>query len=178
MYRYQSERMPAIDDIIMQILGMSEAQYESAWIIGNAQYDARRPTGWPMAKTILSFYGLDDWRTLVSLHIETSVITSIAHRQQQARQRVERNALRDEDRQTRNLHRKLSNQQRIVYNVLRRGASTVPQIALVVFGVDDKYTQSSIHHALLGMRKRGVKMNVEHRFVVGRGRQPSVFRLA
>jgi hypothetical protein len=178
MCRYQPERMPAIDDIIMQILGMSEAQYESAWIIGNAQYDARRPAGWPMAKTILSFYGLDNWRTLVSLHIETSVITSIAHRQQQARQRVERNTLRDEDRQARNLHRKLSNQQRIVYNVLRRGASTVPKIALAVFGADDKYAKSSIHYALMSMRKRGVKMSVEHRFTVGLGRQPSIFRLA
>jgi hypothetical protein len=177
MYRYQPERMPAIDDIIMQILGMSEAQYEGAWIIGNAQYDARRPAGWPMAKTILSFYGLDDWRTLVSLHIETSVITPLAHRRQQAKQRVERNTLRDEDRQAKNLHRKLSNQQRIVYSVLRRGASTVPQIATAVFGADDKYARQSIHYALMDMRRRGVKMSVEHRFGIGQRRQPSIFRL-
>ena len=169
-YRNLKMIMPSIDDIIMQILGMSEARYDGAWIIGQWQYDTRRPANWPMAKTVLAFYGFDDWRALIDLHIGIDVITLIAHRQEQARERVERRRIIDEDRHTRGLHLKLSKQQRQVYAAMRQGMTTVPQFAKFIFGSDDEYARKSIHYALWSMRRRGVQMSVE-------GRKNSTFTL-
>lgn len=118
----------------------------------------------PMAKTILAFYGFPNWSALIDLHIGVDVITSTAHRQEQAIDRVERRRLMDYDRRARGLHLKLSNQQRRVYNAMRQGMTTVPQFAKFVFGSDDKCARKSIHYALWAMRKRGVSMEVHRRY--------------
>lgn len=93
-YRNPKMIMPALDDIVMQVLAMSEAQYEGAWIIGRSQYDARRPPGWPTAFVLLGFYGFPPsaagWHEFVRLHIGVDVITSLAHRQMQGEERANR----------------------------------------------------------------------------------------
>ena len=168
---YLPSDMPAVDDVIMQILGMSEARYDGAWIIGQWHFDTRRPFGWPMAKTVLAFYGFEDWSSLVNLHIGVDVITLTAHRQEQARDRVEYRRIIDEDRRTRGLHLKLSEQQRRVYAAMQQGMTTVPQFAKFIFGSEDRYARKSIHSALWAMRQRGVQMSVE-------GHRNSIFTLA
>lgn len=93
-YRNLKMIMPAVDDFILQILGMSEAQYEGAWIIGHTPYDERRPNNWPKAATLLAFYGFmpdgDGWREFVQLHIGIDVITGASHRQIQGAERADR----------------------------------------------------------------------------------------
>jgi hypothetical protein len=174
--RYQL--MPGIDDFVMMILGMSEVRYDGVWIIGNSQYEYSRPAGWPMAKTVMDFYGFDNWKQFVDLHIGANLVTgTLMQYREKAAMRTERRAIIDADMLNRRAHRKLSNQQRQVYNAMRRGLTTVPQMAIAVFGIDDKYTRQSIHSALWRMRKRGVKIDVKHSVAFAKGRGNSIFRL-
>jgi hypothetical protein len=60
MSRYLANQMPSIDDIVMQILGMSEALCKPGQkAMGREMYNTHRPPGWPTAYTWLSFYGFE-----------------------------------------------------------------------------------------------------------------------
>lgn len=71
--RYKHITMPSIDDIIMQIMAMSQTLYEGAWTVSMTVYDAHRPQNWPTARYLLRFYGYqpsaDGWTTMVDMHI-------------------------------------------------------------------------------------------------------------
>lgn len=93
-YRNLKMIMPSVDDFVMQVLGMSEAQYDGAWIIGWSQFNNRRPAGWPTSFTILAYYGFmpdsDGWRTFVQMHIGVDVASISVHRQEQGAERENR----------------------------------------------------------------------------------------
>jgi hypothetical protein len=91
-YRNLKMIMPTVDNLIMQINGMSEAQYDGAWIIGWSQYNDRRPIGWPTAFTLMAHYGFmpdgDGWREFIRLHIGVDVASGTIHRQIQGEERA------------------------------------------------------------------------------------------
>ena len=71
--RTKTVTMPNIDDIIMMILGLSEAVHYDEWIVNVGGWDYNRPTGWPSARYILKFYGFKQnstgWREFVDQFI-------------------------------------------------------------------------------------------------------------
>lgn len=85
--------IPLIDDFVMQVLGMSEAQYHSAWIIGWSLYNEQRPRDWPTAFVVLRFYGFamsaNGWSEFVHAHIGQPVITPQALREMQIERHLE-----------------------------------------------------------------------------------------
>ena len=56
-FRNKKMTMPSIDDIIMQIMAMSEALYNGEWAIGTDTWNNYRPATWPTADYLLKFYG-------------------------------------------------------------------------------------------------------------------------
>lgn len=85
--------VPPIDDFIMQVLGMSEAQYHGDWIIGWSLYNEQRPRDWPTAFVVLRFYGFamsaNGWSEFVQAHIGRPVVTTQALREMQTAQHPE-----------------------------------------------------------------------------------------
>lgn len=65
--------MPSIDDIIMQIMAMSEAFYNGEYTVGWSLYDQHRPPQWPTALYMLKFCDYHQssagWAMLVEEHI-------------------------------------------------------------------------------------------------------------
>lgn len=72
-FRNKAMTVPSIDDIIMQIMAMSEAIYDGEYTIGRVLYDENRPTGWPTAPYLLKIFGYpptsEGWAALVDDHI-------------------------------------------------------------------------------------------------------------
>jgi hypothetical protein len=72
-FRNKAMTMPSIDDIIMQIMAMSEAIYNGEYSIGRSLYDENRPAGWPTADYLLKFFGYAQssagWAALIDDHI-------------------------------------------------------------------------------------------------------------
>lgn len=72
-FRNKQMTMPSIDDIIMQIMAMSEAFYNSEYTIGWSLYDQHRPPQWPTALYLLKYYGYlqssAGWSDMVKEHI-------------------------------------------------------------------------------------------------------------
>ena len=90
-FRNKKMTMPSIDDIIMQIMAMNEAFYESKYSIGWAVWDNYRPATWPTAKYLLKFYGYTmnsgGWAEMVMQHIgaECKTITDTIWEQHKIR---------------------------------------------------------------------------------------------
>ncbi len=72
-FRNKAMTMPNIEDIIMQIMAMSEAFYDGNYTIGRALYDDHRPSNWPTALYVLKVHGYgrnsSGWDSLVNDHI-------------------------------------------------------------------------------------------------------------
>lgn len=92
-FRNKKMTMPSIDDIIMQIMAMNEAFYESRYSIGWAVWDSYRPATWPTADYLLKFYGYTSnnagWDELLLQHvgIERKTLTQIRIEQGEMRAR-------------------------------------------------------------------------------------------
>ena len=67
--RNNTNSMPSLDDIIMQITGMSQALCKPGRIVHRWIYDAHRPPQWPTAFHFLAFYGFeastDGWHEFI-----------------------------------------------------------------------------------------------------------------
>lgn len=91
-FRNKQMTMPSLDDIIMQIMAMSEAFYGSDWSIGTDTWNNYRPPTWPTAKYLLKFnnYTEDNagWDKLLDDHIgvERKTATQIRIEQHEVRQ--------------------------------------------------------------------------------------------
>lgn len=90
-FRNKTMTMPSIDDIIMQIMAMSESFYGGIHIIGWGMWDTHRPAKYPTAKYLLRFYGYAEnsagWAALVDEHIgiDVKTFTEIMREQGEAR---------------------------------------------------------------------------------------------
>lgn len=90
-FRNKKMTVPSIDDIIMQIMGMSEALYGGDWSIGSDTWNNYRPPTWPTAKYLLKFYGYTEdnagWDQMLDEHIgiERKSLTQIRVEQHEAR---------------------------------------------------------------------------------------------
>jgi hypothetical protein len=77
-YRNPSPVLSAMDDFIMQLLGMSEALYGREWIVGIAAYERHKPRGWAKLYTILQHSGYQPtrqgWVEFVDKHIGVPVV--------------------------------------------------------------------------------------------------------
>lgn len=86
--------IPLIDDFIMQLLGMSEAQYGGEWIIGWSSYNDQRPAEWPTAFSVLRHYGFPvsnkGWEEFIQTLVWKPVVTTQALRKMQGEQRCAR----------------------------------------------------------------------------------------
>ena len=78
--------IPAIDEFVMQVMGMSQAAYGDGWIVGKSTYERLRPEGWPKLCTVLGHYGYAKdgagWKQFVDDHIGKPV-TDIKERHRQ-----------------------------------------------------------------------------------------------
>ncbi len=72
-FRNKKMTMPSLDDIIMQIMAMSEALYNGDWSIGSDTWNNYRPQNWPTAEYLLKFnnYTANNagWDQLLNDHI-------------------------------------------------------------------------------------------------------------
>lgn len=90
-FRNKAMTMPSIDDIIMQIMALSETLYNGEYTIGRVLYDENRPAGWPTALYLLKHYGYPPtsagWAALVDDHIgvECKTFTQIMQENGEAR---------------------------------------------------------------------------------------------
>lgn len=94
-FRNKAMTMPSIDDIIMQIMAMSEAIYNGEYTIGRVLYDENRPANWPTALYLLKFYGYPStsagWAALVDDHIGVECKTFTQIMQENGEERMRRN---------------------------------------------------------------------------------------
>jgi len=90
-FRNKQMTMPSIDDIIMQIMAISETFYGGDWSIGTDTWNNYRPPTWPTAKYLLKFNGYSEtnagWDKLLDDHIgiERKSITQIRVEQHEMR---------------------------------------------------------------------------------------------
>ncbi len=72
-FRNKAMTIPSLDDIVMQIMGMSEALYNGDWSIGSDTWNNYRPPTWPTAKYLLKVLGYSEdnagWDKLLDEHI-------------------------------------------------------------------------------------------------------------
>lgn len=91
-FRNKKMTMPSIDDIIMQIMAMSEAFYDGQWSIGWSVWDIHRPAAWPTAKYLLKFYGYSDnsagWDELIARNIGTQCKSFLEVMQEEGEKRA------------------------------------------------------------------------------------------
>lgn len=68
-YHDTKSSMPSLDDILLQVLGMSETLTSSKGIISWTAYNRHRPEQWPTASCFLAFYGFgkhrDGWSKFI-----------------------------------------------------------------------------------------------------------------
>lgn len=93
-FRNKQVTMPTIDDIIMQIMALSEALYDGHWTIGRELYNQHRPPTWPTALYLLKFYGYEQnsagWAEMVDKHIGVEVKTHTITMQERAEIRMQK----------------------------------------------------------------------------------------
>lgn len=93
-FRNKAMTMPTIDDIIMQIMAMSEAFYNGEYTIGWSLYDQHRPANWPTALYLLKHCGYSQssngWAALVNDHIGIRCKTFAEAMQENAERRMDR----------------------------------------------------------------------------------------
>jgi hypothetical protein len=93
-FRNKAMTMPSIEDIIMQIMAMSEAFYSGECTIGRAVWDDHRPPNWPTALYILKMYGYNQdsagWSALVDERIGIECKTFTQAMQESGEHRMQR----------------------------------------------------------------------------------------
>lgn len=64
--------VPAIDEFVMQVMGMSIA-LKTSGIVGRSAYDTYKPDGWPTLRCVLDHYGIaptsPGWKQFIDIHI-------------------------------------------------------------------------------------------------------------
>lgn len=93
-FRNKAMTMPSIEDIIMQIMAMSEALYDGEYTIGRMTWDEQRPPSWPTALYILKMYGYRQdsagWSDLVNERIGVECKTFTEAMRESGEQRMRR----------------------------------------------------------------------------------------
>lgn len=93
-FRNKAMTMPSVDDIIMQIMAMSEAFYNGDYTIGWSFYDQYRPANWPTALYLLKYCGYQrssaGWARLVDEHIGVECKTFTQIMQENGEERMSR----------------------------------------------------------------------------------------
>lgn len=90
-FRNKKMTMPSLDDIVMQIMAINEALYNSEWSIGTDTWNNYRPLTWPTADYLLKVYNYTmnnaGWDKLLDEHIgiERKTLTQIRIEQAEVR---------------------------------------------------------------------------------------------